>query len=93
MAATNRKARERFAANIERLIEERGLSLDALAARAELGRDEIEEILRGEVEARASAIYRLAGVLGVDPGEFFAGIEWIPDGRGGGVYRVEDSPG
>ena len=93
MAAINRQVRERFGANIDRLRKDKDISVDVLAERAELGRDEIDGILSGEIEADASTIYPLAGALGVDPGEFFASIEWIPGSCCGDGYRIEDPDG
>jgi transcriptional regulator with XRE-family HTH domain len=84
------QARERFAANVESLRQSRGLSLDALAKRAEIDDRDLTRILGGEVEARAETIYLLAGALGVDPGEFFSGIAWVPPADGGDGYVVSD---
>jgi transcriptional regulator with XRE-family HTH domain len=84
MADTDREARERFAANLERLRRRDGLSVERLAARAQL-----EGILRTENDADYTTIALLAGALGVEPGELFRGIRWIPPGdREGGRHEV-----
>lgn len=88
-----RDARIRFAANVERLRTHRGYSLDQLAERSQIEREEIEAILRGEEEAHVDTIYRLAGALGVSPGELYDGVTWRPDGEGGGEYRIDDPAG
>ena len=93
MAQKNKEARARFAANVERLREQRGLSLDRLGELSELGQDELVAILRGEAEADVDSIYRLAGALEVTPGELYEGVTWIPDGEGGGEFRIDGEPG
>jgi transcriptional regulator with XRE-family HTH domain len=93
MADTRKDARIRFGANVERLRRQRGYSLDQLAARSQMRKEEIEDILRGEAEARVDSIYRLAGSLDVTPGELYDGVAWIPDGGGGGEYRIDEPPG
>jgi transcriptional regulator with XRE-family HTH domain len=90
MAQKSKDARMRFAANVERLRRQRGYSLDQLAARSQMEKEEIEAILRGEVEARVDSIYLLAGSLDVSPGKLYEGVAWIPDGEGGGEFRVDD---
>jgi transcriptional regulator with XRE-family HTH domain len=92
MAQKPKDARMRFAANVERLRSERGYSLDQLAGRSQLGPDELDAILRGEREADVDSIYRLAGSLDVGPGELYDGVAWVPDGEGGGEYRIDGLP-
>jgi transcriptional regulator with XRE-family HTH domain len=85
-------ARMRFAANVERLCRQHDYSIDQLVRRSQIERDELDAILRGEAEADVDSIYRLAGALEVSPGELYDGVAWIPDGEGGGEYRIEDPP-
>jgi len=94
MANTDRDARERFAANVEGLRRQAGLSLDALATRSRVDAEELRRILDADQEAGAGAIDMIAGALGVDPGELFRGIVWVPpaDGRPG-RYAVEGPEG
>jgi transcriptional regulator with XRE-family HTH domain len=81
MADTDREARQRFAANIERLRRRDGLSVEELAQRADVDARELEEILRADREASYGTIAALAGALGVEVGELFEGIRWIPPGE------------
>jgi transcriptional regulator with XRE-family HTH domain len=83
-------ARMRFAANVERLCRQHDYSIDRLVERSQVGREELDAILDGEAEADVESIYRLAGALGVSPGELYDGITWIPDGEGGGEFRIDD---
>ncbi len=82
MADTDRDARERFAANIERLRRREGLSVEELARRSEVDAGELGEILRADREAGYGTIAALAGALGVQAGELFEGISWTPPGEG-----------
>jgi transcriptional regulator with XRE-family HTH domain len=93
MAQKPQQARRRFAANVERLRGERGYSVGRLAERSQLGTGELEAILRGEKEADVDSIHRLAGALDASPGELYEGVAWVPDGEGGGEYRIEEPPG
>jgi transcriptional regulator with XRE-family HTH domain len=92
MTGSDREARKRFAANIELLREGAGFSLATLAERSQVDRAHLAMILSGELEASASAIYMIAGALGVDPGELFTGVTWVPPVSGGSGYRVEEPP-
>ena len=60
MADTDREARERFAANIERLRRREGLSVEELAGRSEVDAGELGEILRADREADYGTIAALA---------------------------------
>jgi transcriptional regulator with XRE-family HTH domain len=94
MADTDREARERFAANIERLRRRDGRSVEELARRAQLHVRELEGILRAEDEADYTSIALLAGALGVEPGELFRGIRWVPPGaEGPGRYVIGEGDG
>lgn len=82
-----------FAAKVERLRRDRGLSVQVLAARANLDLDELEAILRGETRIALDAVLLLAGALEVEPGELLKGLAWVPDEEGGGEYRVDEPEG
>jgi transcriptional regulator with XRE-family HTH domain len=90
MTDKSEQAKERFGANVEGLRRRRGMSVEALAERSELERDELTGILSGEIEARTATVYLLAGALGVDPGDLFDGISWLPPADGGSGYAVEE---
>lgn len=91
MADTDREARERFAANIERLRRRDGLSVEDVAARSQIDPDVLRRILCADKEADYRTIVLLAGALGVEPGELFEGIAWIPPGQDdGGRFKVDE---
>jgi transcriptional regulator with XRE-family HTH domain len=91
MADTDREARQRFAANIERLRRRDCLSLDSLAGRAGIEVRRLEAILRADEEADYGTIAQLAGALGVGPAELLEGIRWIPPrGHEPGGYAVDE---
>jgi transcriptional regulator with XRE-family HTH domain len=80
-----------FGDNLRRLRRHAGLSQEETAVRASLHRTAVGQLERAERVARADTIAKLAGALGVDPGEFFTGIEWeIGDVRIG-RFREERS--
>ncbi len=93
MAQKSKDVRIRLGANVERLRLRGGWSLDGLAERSLLGKDQLEAIVRGEAEPDVDSIYRLAGALEVTPGELYEGVAWVPDGEGGGEYRIDQHPG
>jgi transcriptional regulator with XRE-family HTH domain len=93
MAQKPEEARMRFAANVERVCRQRDYSVDRLAERSGIEKEELEAIMRGATEARVDAIIRLAGALEVTPGELYEGVAWVPDGEGGGELRIEEPPG
>jgi DNA-binding Xre family transcriptional regulator len=82
-----------FAAQVSRLHGERGLSPEELAERSGIDRAELGSILSGEGEVTADTILLLCAALEVVPGELLDGIAWVPDGRGGGEYRLQDPEG
>lgn len=67
-----------FGANLRRHRKAAGLSQEEAALRASLHRTAVGHLERGERVARADTIAKLAGVLGVDPGDLFDGIVWEP---------------
>ena len=93
MTDTNKEAQARFGANVDCLRQRRGLSVEVLAERSELGRDELTGILSGKVEARTGTVYLLAGALGVDPGDLFQGMTWATPADGGSGYMIESPKG
>jgi transcriptional regulator with XRE-family HTH domain len=94
MAETHEEARERFAANVERLRRGKGISVEALAERSTVDPGELGEVLSGDREAGYATIALLAGALGVEPGELFRGIAWVPPEEGGeGRFEVEEPDG
>ena len=72
-----------YGRNLRRIRKERGFSQEALAFRAEVHRTEISLLERGKRDPGVNMTLRLAGALGVDPGELLVGAAFIPsaDGR------------
>ncbi len=93
MAEETRDARAALAQRIERLRSERAWTIEELAERAECDLVQLRSLLDGFPDVGVSVIIRLAGALRVGPDELLDGIEWSPDGEGGGEYRIEDSAG
>jgi transcriptional regulator with XRE-family HTH domain len=93
MQQRSKDARMRFIANVERLCRQHGYSTDRLAERSGIAKEELEAVLGGDAEADVESIYRLAGALEVSPGALYEGVAWIPDGEGGGEYRIEEPSG
>jgi len=69
---------EHFAANLSHYREQSGLSQEALAARAEIHRTQIGELLRGKQLPRLDTLIKLAGALNVSPCELIDGIRFEP---------------
>jgi transcriptional regulator with XRE-family HTH domain len=91
MVDPEREVRERFAANIEGLRRRRGMSVRELAERSVTDEREVREILRGDKDVLYGTIALLAGALGVNPGELFRGITWIPPSEDDpGKYAIDD---
>jgi len=67
---------EQFGENLRRLRRRADLSQEEAAVRASLHRTEISHLERGQRIARVDTVAKLAAALEVDPGDFFAGIEW-----------------
>lgn len=61
--------RERVARNLRRLRQERSLSQEELADRAEINRNYVGMLEREENAATVDMLEKLAAVLGVDPVE------------------------
>lgn len=76
-----------LASNLERAIAEKGLSIAAVADRAEIDKGHLCLILRGKRMVQLDTLVKLAGALEVSPGDLLAGVTWVSDGRGGGEFR------
>jgi len=81
---------EQFGENLTRLREQSGLSQEEVGIRADLHRTEISQLERGLRHARIDTVAKLAGALGVEPGEFFEGIEWTPAEIQRGQFKATD---
>ena len=65
------KLREVVARNLRRLRNAHGLSQEELADRADVNRNYVGMLEREENAATVDMLEKLAGVMGVDPVEFF----------------------
>ena len=63
--------------NLRRLRKATGDSQETLAQKAALHRTVIPDLENGHREPQAATILKLAGALGVDPGELFTGMRWV----------------
>ncbi len=88
MSDSARKAGSALVGKIEDLRRERGLSVEELAARAEVDPSVLESLAEGSPDVGISVLGHLAAALDVEPSELLEGIEWAADGRGGGEYRI-----
>jgi transcriptional regulator with XRE-family HTH domain len=73
---------------IEKLRRDHDLTIEDLAARADIDCALLKTLLDEVPDVEVSVLGRLAEALGVDLSELLEGVEWVPDGRGGGEYRV-----
>jgi transcriptional regulator with XRE-family HTH domain len=72
---------ERFAENVRRLRRRAGISAEELGYRADIHRNHIGSIERGESEPRLGTLIRLIGALDTTPDEVLDGISWRPRGE------------
>lgn len=69
---------QRFAQNLTHYFEVNGLSQEALAARAEIHRTQVSDLLRGQGNPTLATIVRLAGALGCQPADLVDGMSFEP---------------
>jgi len=67
-----------FGENLARCRKRAEMSQEELGVRASLHRTEISQLERGLRVARIDTLVKLAGGLGVAPGELIEGIDWSP---------------
>jgi transcriptional regulator with XRE-family HTH domain len=80
----------RFGENLVRCRKRAGLSQEELGFRASLHRTEIGMLERGIRLARIDTLVKLAGAMGVEPGELLDGLDWDAGGTRLGSFRVRD---
>jgi transcriptional regulator with XRE-family HTH domain len=78
--------RERFAANLRRAREVKGISQEELASQCDLHRTEISLLERAGREPRLGTMVKLATVLETTPDALCAGIGWQPKQ---GRFKIE----
>jgi transcriptional regulator with XRE-family HTH domain len=69
-----------FGANLRYCRKRAKLSQEELSVRASLHRTAVGQLERGERVARVDTVVKLAGSLGIHPGELFDGMGWDPGG-------------
>jgi transcriptional regulator with XRE-family HTH domain len=68
--------RDRFAVNLRRAREAKGISQEELGFNCDLHRTEISLLERGGREPRLGTMLKLASALDVSPEDLCAGIRW-----------------
>lgn len=82
-----------FGRNLARCRKRAGLSQEEVAVRASLHRTAVGQIERGERVARVDTLVKLAGSLGLPPGELLVGLDWEPGGTQLGRFRSRPAHG
>jgi transcriptional regulator with XRE-family HTH domain len=67
----------------------RGESIGRLAQRSGIEESRLRRILEGEEDLQIHTVFLLAAALEITPATLLQGVEWIPDGRGGGCFEIE----
>ncbi len=70
----------RVGANLAYCHKRAKLSQEELAVRASLHRTAVGQLERGERVCRVDTLIKLAGSLGIPPGELLDGMDWEPGG-------------
>jgi transcriptional regulator with XRE-family HTH domain len=84
--------RDGFMANLWRARRRSGLSQEELGFRAGLHRTEISLLEVGGRLPRIDTLVKLAGGLGIEPGELLADIEWKPGTLTQGGFTLTPVP-
>jgi transcriptional regulator with XRE-family HTH domain len=79
-----------FGRNLARCRRRAELSQEELAVRASLHRTAVGQLERGERVARVDTLIKLAGSLGIPPGDLLSGMNWDPGGTRVGEFVTED---
>lgn len=85
----------RLAERLQTIREGEGMGLAELSLRADVGIELIRELeLAGGHVPKVATVLRLAGALGVRPGELVAGVRWVPIEvvRERGSFEVAEDP-
>ena len=75
------KPRDRFAINLRKARQKKGISQEELGFRCDLHRTEISLLERGGREPRLGTIVKLCGALDITPEELCEGVRWSPASR------------
>jgi transcriptional regulator with XRE-family HTH domain len=79
-----------FGQNLAAHRKEAGLSQEELGFRANLHRTEVGMLERGIRLPRIDTLIKVAGSLGVPPGELLKGLDWTPRSATTGAFRIDD---
>lgn len=80
------KVADQFGRNLAYCRRRAKFSQEELAVRASLHRTAVGQLERGERVARVDTVVKLAGSLGIPPGELFDGMGWDPGGTRVGKF-------
>jgi len=80
---------KKFGDNVKRYRRRADLTQGEVADLADMHDTALSLIERGFRQPRADSVAKIAGALGVDPGDLFEGIEWRPDELGYGRFMPE----
>lgn len=81
---------KQFGDNLARLRRRSGLSQEEVGYRASVHRTEISQLERGLRIPRIDTVVKLAGALGIDPGELCEGIKWESGTVHAGRFELPD---
>jgi transcriptional regulator with XRE-family HTH domain len=81
----------KFGRNLAQCRKRAKLSQEELAVRASLHRTAVGQLERGERVARVDTLIKLAGSLGIPPGELLDGMGWTPGGTTIGRFSPLDA--
>jgi transcriptional regulator with XRE-family HTH domain len=71
---------DQFGANLANCRRQAKLSQEELAVMASLHRTAVGQLERGERVCRVDTLIKLAGSLGIPPGDLLDGMDWEPGG-------------
>lgn len=82
---------QQFGANLARLRTRAGLSQEEVGYRASVHRTEVSQLERGLRLPRIDTLVKLAGSLGVEPGDLLDGMAWEPGEMRRGGFKLPEA--
>lgn len=79
---------DQFGRNLDRHIEDSGLSQEDIADRAEVHRTQISQLINGKHVPKLDTVVKLAGALGIPPSSLLEGMGWSPAVRTTGQFKT-----
>jgi transcriptional regulator with XRE-family HTH domain len=79
-----------FGKNLAAERKKAGLSQEELGFRASLHRTEVGMLERGIRLPRIDTLVKVAGSLGIPPGNLLVGLEWTPRSATTGEFHIDD---